>query len=325
LAGPGLDSLPAENVSEQRASHIAVPAFPLPPDEVARREMRAERQNLRYVKAQKLRALLSLGRPKKILFSVKPDWAEYIRFGFKNLPHRIEFGPITQDSFQRFDIVVPLDLDAIDAARRYSAGQNVALPLPSEEAQRLCNDKYELNQTLIQDGFSRYIPKMVQGFGIPFPYIVKKRIGCFGKDCHVIRNARDEQFYRDLITDPEYFSQELIQGVAEFATHILFVKGRIVKALNIKYEFADVTPIKGLSPELFQDVQRCPHLDLFARMLRRIQFEGLCCLNYKQANGQPYLLEVNPRFGGSLSPYFFAFVRYLRRGFWQGRALRQRG
>jgi|SRR5579872_1264894 len=282
------------------------------PDEFAQRAMMVQRRNQLYVKLQKLLALLTPGDPKKILFSVKPDWAEYIQLGFKHLPHQIDFGPVTEDSFKRYDIVVPLGLDALDAARRYSHGLRPALPLPSEEVVRLCNDKYELNQALIDTGFRRYIPEMRQGLGLAFPYILKKRIGYWGTDCYIIRDDNDEQLHRHLITDPKFFCQELIQGSAEFATHILFVNGRLVKALNIKYEFAGLAPIKGQNEALLQVVQRCPHLDLFARMLRTIKFDGLCCVNYKVAGRQPSLLEINPRFGGSLGPYFFAFVRNLR-------------
>jgi len=27
--------------------------------------------------------------------------------------------------------------------------------------------------------------------------------------------------------------------------------------------------------------------------------------------GRPYILEINPRFGGTLGPYFFSFIRHL--------------
>ena len=106
--------------------------------------------------------------------------------------------------------------------------------------------------------------------------------------------------------------RKLCRGRSEFATHILFVEGRIVRALNIEYQFSSEMPIKGQEKEQIKVVHRCQYLDLFASMLRTIQFEGLCCVNYKVANGQPYLLEINPRFGGSLAPYFFSFIRHFR-------------
>jgi len=275
------------------------------------REKMALRRNRLYVRSEELWALVSSGRAKKILFSEKPDWADAIKRGFRRLPHQVEFGCITEESFQRYDIIVPLTLGALDEARQHSLLKKRSLPLPSAESVHLCNDKYEFNQALIKAGFGRYIPNMAQGLALAPPYILKKRIGWWGIDCYIILNHDDEQAQRDRITDPTYFCQELIPGSTEFATHILFVDGRIVKALNIKYTFACDTPIKGQDGELLKAVHRCPYLDLFARVLRTIQFEGLCCVNYKIANGKLFLLEINPRFGGSLAPYFFSFIRHL--------------
>ena len=272
----------------------------------------AWRRNHLYVKSEKLWALLSLGKAKKILFSGKPDWFDDIKSGFRHLPHQVESGSVTDDSFRRYDIVVPLSLPALEEARRRSPLQKNALPLPSEESVRLCDDKYEFNQALIKAGFGQYIPKVTQRVALTTPYILKKRVGMWGKDCYIIRNCEDERAQLDRITDSNYFCQEFVPGSSEFATHILFIDGRIVKALNIKYQFASDTPIKGQSAERLRVVHRCPYLALFARVLRAIQFEGLCCVNYKVAKGQPFLLEINPRFGGSLAPYFFSFIRHFR-------------
>ena len=271
-------------------------------------------RNQLYVKWEKFLALhSSRGRVKRILFSGMPKWSNAINEGFRRLPHQVEFGPITEESFQRYDIVVPLSLPTIEEARRYSTLNRKALPQPTTESVRLCDDKYEFNQALIKAGFGLYIPRMFEGVELKPPYILKKRTGAWGIGSYIIRNHDDEQAQLGRITAPEYFCQELIPGPVEFATHILFIGSRIVKALNIKYEFGSDTPIKGQNSDLLhQVVHRCPYLKLFTRILQTIQFEGLCCVNYKVAKGQPFLLEINPRFGGSLAPYFFSFVRHLR-------------
>ncbi len=271
----------------------------------------AQRRNRLYVKSEKLWALLFSRDAKKILFAGYPDWTEAIKGGFRRSRHHIEFGSITEDSFQRYDVIVPLSLPALKEARR-SAPHKSAIPLPTAESVNLCEEKYEFNQALIKAGFGQFIPKVTQGLGLEPPYILKKCVGSWGIGCYVIRNRDDEQAQFHRIIDRDYFCQELIPGPTEFATHILFVDGRIVKALNIKYEFAGDMPIKGQDGALLQVVHRCPYLDLFARILRTIHFEGLCCVNYKVAKGRPFLLEINPRFGGSLGPYFFSFIRHLR-------------
>ena len=242
---------------------------------------------------------------------VKPDWTERIQGGFRRTRYRVEFGDISTENLDKFDVIVPLTEKDFECLRRSSgSSRKNRIAVPSEQCTQLCNDKLALNEALILAGFGAYIPSM--GRGLTPPYILKKRIGEWGVDCHIIRNRTDEQTFSQQLDDPAYFCQELIGGPSEFATHILFMGGQIVKALNVMYEFATETPIKGQDQGLYTVIRRCPHLKLFARMLRSINFEGLCCVNYKIARGQPFLLEINPRFGGSLAPYFFSFLRHLR-------------
>ena len=136
----------------------------------------AERRNRLYVRAERFLARLSSANAKKILVSGKPAWFEDIKSGFDHLPHQVEFGSITEDSFRRYDIVVPLSLDALEETRRYSPRQKILLPVPSVECVLLCDDKYEFNQALVKLGFGQYIPGMKQGVAFAPPYILKKRI-----------------------------------------------------------------------------------------------------------------------------------------------------
>lgn len=43
------------------------------------------------------------------------------------------------------------------------------------------------------------------------------------------------------------------------------------------------------------------HIAVFSRMLRALDYTGTCCIDYKIENGSPKLLEINPRYGASLS------------------------
>ncbi len=289
-------------------AEITVSALPKAVD--VRKKIATGRNHL-HLKVGQVWALLFSGGTRKILFSGRPDWTQDIQIGFRHLPHQIEFGPITEDSFQRFDLVVPLSLAALEEARRYTPFLKNEFPLPTAETVRLCDDKYEFNQALVRAGLGRYIPKMARVPMLTHPYILKKRIGEWGNGCYIIRNKDDEEAQRERILDPTYFCQEFITGSTEFATHILFVDGKIVKALNIKYELTGQAPIKGQDAERLRVICRCKYLNLFAHVLRAVKFEGLCCVNYKVAEGQPFLLEINPRFGGSLAPYFFSFVRHM--------------
>src|SRR6202050_4579987 len=270
----------------------------------------ANKRNRLYLAYEKSLPHLIRRKSLRILFSGKPDWSEDIKKGFRGSGHILEFGPLSAQGFGAFDLVMPLEISGLIAAQQCPQllSKN-PIPIPHEESILLCDDKYKFNQALIQRGFGSNIPTM--GANLPHPYILKKRISDWGKDCQMIRAAGEEVLVLDRLNDPAFYRQEIIPGRFEFATHILFANDRVVKALNIMYEFESEYSIKGQVPDLYKVIHRCGHLDLFADVLRSIDFQGLCCVNYKVMRGRPYILEINPRFGGSLAPYFFSFIRHL--------------
>ena len=270
----------------------------------------ANKRNRLYLAYEK--SLLHLIRDKglRILFSGMPHWSEDIKKGFNGSRHILEFGPLSAQGFSAFDLVMPLEIPDLIAAQQWPQllSKN-PIPIPREESILLCDDKYKFNHSLIQRGFGNNIPTM--GADLQPPYILKKRISAWGQECRMIQNAGEEMLVLDKLNNPAFYRQEIIPGRHEFATHILFANDRVVKALNIMYEFESEYSIKGQEPELYRVVHRCGYLDLFADVLRSIDFQGLCCVNYKVMRGRPYILEINPRFGGSLGPYFFSFIRHL--------------
>jgi hypothetical protein len=270
----------------------------------------ADKRNRLYLAYEKFLLHLIRDKSLRILFSGKPDWSEDIKKGFNDSRHILEFGPLSAQGFSAFDLVMPLEISGLIAAQHWPQllSKN-PIPIPSEESILLCDDKYKFNQALIQRGFGSNIPTM--GANLQPPYILKKRISDWGKECKMIRDAGEEMLVLDKLNDPAFYRQEIIPGRYEFATHILFANDRVVKALNIMYEFEGEYSIKGQDPDLYKVIHRCGYLDLFADVLRSIDFQGLCCVNYKVMRGRPYILEINPRFGGSLASYFFSFIRHL--------------
>jgi hypothetical protein len=247
----------------------------------------------------------------RILFSNAPvAWQEPIETGFRYTPHHITFAELSPENVKKHDLVVPLtinDLKHLNGMRPLIVNN----PLPIAEIDRieLCDDKYRFNKKLIENGFAEYVPKMAGS--IVFPYMVKKRIDAWGESCHIVADTTVEKELSDIINNPEYFCQRIIPGHQEYATHILFKDKKIICSMNVRYSFNKDIPIKGKDKHSSQILCDCPFLDLFASILAMIGFEGLCCVNYKVVKNQPYILEINPRFGGSLSRYFFSFVRYI--------------
>ncbi|MDP9046914.1 MAG: hypothetical protein M3N14_02175 [Bacteroidota bacterium] len=247
----------------------------------------------------------------KILFSNKPVWEKNISVGFRTTRHKLTFSDFTLENMRSNDLLVPLTMRDLKLLSTNSKTFNKNLiPIPTLDAIHICDDKYLFYQTLVKTGFTKFLPKV--GSGLPYPYILKKKVAEDGDNCYIISNPGKERELETLINSPEYFCQEIIQGTGEYATHILYKNGRLVSSLNIKYVFDDETPIKGQDKFISKKICNCPHLELFLSVLESIGFEGLCCFNYKEIDGHPFILEVNPRFGGSLSSFFFSFVTRLK-------------
>lgn len=249
-------------------------------------------------------------RKLKILFSREPDLEKNIKNGFYDTPHVIAFEAFSTRNIRGYDLIVPLDLPDLKYLNEVrNLMINNPIPIPSMESILLCDDKYSLNESLAANGFGYFLPKM--GGALTYPYILKKRIDVQGKNSHLIFDKQQEQVFSDISTHPEYFSQTFIKGSYEYATHILFKNQRIVHSINIEYKFNTETPIKGKDKAIYTMICHCPYLDVFAAMLTSIGFNGLCCVNYKVCDNHLFLLEINPRFGGSLSRYFFSFIKHV--------------
>ncbi len=269
-------------------------------------------RKVRYFALELLLCRLSTQRKISILFSNEEGAKHLIRKGFRYTRHVVEFGDFTPESIARYDLLVPLTIQDIDRLNgmRDLIHQN-PIPIPTDACVRLCDDKALLNEFLIGNGFGEVIPKTEGDCKIP--YILKKRVDDTGKNSHFVI---DEDQERDLLSSlpiNDYYRQEIIPGRFEYASHVLYFDRRIIRSLNFEYEMKGELLVKGKEWPIEQRIIPCPFPDLFASILQAIGFEGLCCIDYKIRNRRPYIMEINPRFGGSLRLYFFSFIRHLRR------------
>jgi hypothetical protein len=255
-------------------------------------------------------SLLSGQRTYRILFSKKDDWEPLIRKDFRYTRHKLTFDSITPENVKKHDLIVPLAIEDIlylNEIRHMIDGN--PLPIPKAESVLLCDDKYLFNKTLMENNFEKLIPRM--GINLKYPYILKKKTDGWGKNSHIITNTEQEDKFRNEIDSEDYFCQELVYGKKEYATHMIFHNGSALHSINIVYNYDKEIYIKGKDKMLYAKKEICPFDDLFCSILKLIGFEGLCCVNYKLSDGQPLLLEINPRFGGSLSNHFHSFMKYL--------------
>ncbi len=264
-----------------------------------------------FFASELIRAFIS-HRPKmKILFSATSDREHNIRKGFRFLSHQLTFAAFTPETIMAHDMVIPLTMEDLRILTQHrQLIKNNPIPIPSTEVINICDDKYLFGKTLIEKGFGHLVPNI--GNDLPYPYMLKKKIAHSGDNCYIISNSEQEHKFKEVLKNRDYFCQQIVSGKNEYAAHIVFKDHKIISSINTKYIFPGDEFVKGKDQFICTTLAECPYLDTFAAVLDAIGFEGLCCFNYKVIDDNPYLLEINPRFGGSLSSFFFSFIRQLK-------------
>lgn len=262
-----------------------------------------------YFAYETMRARFSK-RKYKILFSRKFEREEDIKKSFRLLKHEIYFDEFTPENFRKYDIVMPINMYNLRRLIPHKdLVDNSLVPTPTTEAIDICDDKYLFYTTLVEKGFENDMPRV--GKNLKIPYIVKRKVAHMGVDCYIIDTPEKEREHWQEINHPDFFCQEIVPGKKEYATHLIFRDGKVVCSLNVLYIFSTPTYVKGVDKFIGNKLGKCPHLGLFTDILNAINFEGICCFNYKEVDGKPYIFEINPRFGSSLSMFFFSFLRQL--------------
>lgn len=188
---------------------------------------------------------------------------------------------------------------------------------PTPEIVGLCDDKLALNRRLIDSPFQYLVPPLYEPDSGRFPYIVKRRHDTWGVNSRLVTNSAQEQAVAALTHSPAYFCQSYIAGNEEFALHVLLVDRQVVYAQTVKYQMDRYFYVKGCYLEENKRVLLVdnPHISTYEPVLRALGYSGTCCINYKLEDGVPKLLEINPRFGGSLvddiNRYLEAYVGSL--------------
>lgn len=271
---------------------------------------RANAKNKFFIFRQRKSLRSSFTKPYHILFSKKEIWNDIISNSFKNTNIVVHFEEFTQADFSKFDLVVPLMVNDLSICiDRNIELRNQIIPIPSTEAFNICNNKLEFNKILKENRLCDFIPKI--GNDIPFPYILKKETGEYGATTFMINNHQEELKYAEFLNDGLHFKQELIQGNKEYASHIVFKNGKIESHIRICYTYDRENYIQGKMIYVSKAICK-PEFDTeFTKVLKAINYEGLCCIDYKVKNGRPKIFEINPRFGGSLTNYFFSILSKL--------------
>ena len=229
---------------------------------------------------------------RQVLFGYHQNWMPMIAQRIDKARFQPSFAPLDAVRLERFDAVIPLKLahyrDLEDRPSR-----NVLVP--RREAVALCHDKLAFARSMIAAGFSANIPAVYEA-APPGLSIRKPRRGAWGTGCALVSATERPP------ADDDHFFQAIVEGHEEFACSLVRRDDAIRYLFGVRYTMAGTRDIRSGAnqPKLIEVIDASPQLELFARILRALDYEGTCCFNYKFADGTPKILEINPRFGASI-------------------------
>lgn len=234
-------------------------------------------------------------------------------FGWK-----VDFLDFTQADFDNYDAIIPVTLaDAAIVSQAMAVGKRVSAIVPGAAVIRLCHDKQAFNTRLTDLGFGHVLPRVIDKAAQP-PFILKRRQASFGHDSYLVLTCTDLDRLRRRVESADYFCQELVIDRLEYAAHFLVSDGRVRYHTTVEYDMQVPVFVRNAATRGITTRRNfvSPFLPVFCDILQAIGFtDGTCCFDYKLHRGQLRLLELNPRFGGSLGgdlpTYMQAYIEAL--------------
>lgn len=191
----------------------------------------------------------------------------------------------------QFDLIIPWN-DAEIAVlneHRDELGLGDALLLPPADVTDLFLDKLRFNEWCEKSGLTH--PMSLSTDALCYPCIVKPRFGQGSMGVTRCDDELDLQYALRRADQP--LIQRYIEGVEYTVDVLCWPTGRVFSAVprrRIKTRGGEVL-ISRVEFDLY-------YFDLAAKISEKLQFVGIFNFQYIVADGVPYVLEANPRFGG---------------------------
>lgn len=147
-----------------------------------------------------------------------------------------------------------------------------------------------------------------------FPAIIKPNISVCGIGMKIIKNMDEYlnylenpiKFYppnsvnsikMETLTKSNYILQEYIENEYEYSGYFLCIGGEIKTWKIIKQAFKGLF-IKRHNFTNYINSMDVP-IELFKNIIKKLNYSGGLCVDFKYHNSNIYIFEMNPRFGGS--------------------------
>ena len=223
-----------------------------------------------------------------------------------------------------YDLVMPMEEETLLLLSRHRAefAPVARLPLPPHEAIMQVRDKGWLLQHALQQGIP--IPRTIwvkdlaelrtMKEKMPGPWVVKPRISSGSFGIAYVEHAEDlaEAYGKVHSQFPFPLIQERLPAEGEaFGCSALLDRGSRVKALFVHRRLREY-PITG-GPSTLRESVRHPRIEkLGIRLLQSLKWQGVAMVEFKvdPRDTEPKLMELNPRFWGSLALAIHAGVDF---------------
>ncbi len=192
---------------------------------------------------------------------------------------------------------VDCELAPLAAQRTRFEAAGIRLVLSPEPVLRTCYDKLALMQSLQGHVGLGDFCRLDKDFNLAdwsYPFVVKPRIGSGSRGVRLVRRLSD---LNGVDTDGSYLVQEYLPG-AEYSVDVYVAgDGRVVASV-IRERIKVDSGIAVISKTIIDDEIS----ELAAQIAQRVGIRYVANVQFRRdRDGRPRLLEINPRFPGTMS------------------------
>jgi len=178
--------------------------------------------------------------------------------------------------------------------------------MPSREALEVLGNKRRFARYAQEQGLGQFVPHSFDAHeAVPYPAVLKLERSSAGSGVAVVRSATELAAARRRLRGSPFRSmvlQELVEG-RDHVTHAICRDGRLLWHCTYDYELraGDVVQthenVTGWQRGMFSPAE----VAALERFLLPLGFDGPIAVDFKRrADGRLCVIEINPRFGGSL-------------------------
>jgi predicted ATP-grasp superfamily ATP-dependent carboligase len=212
-------------------------------------------------------------------------------------------------------VVLPINYESIEfVAKNKSDFESICpkLVIPEFEILRKCNDKWSLFNFLKENSLPTPFTKLFGNFNnIEYPFLIKPTIGQGGHGIVKISNRFEFDSYlsKNKSNKSKRVIQSFIKGY-EFGINVLCIEGEVLSYTIQK----DISYLRRpFSPSY--EVEFIDHkkgISVVEQTMKKLNWSGVAHIDmiYDESDAQIKIIEINPRFWGSVEASLAAGVNF---------------